>query len=351
MFIDVNEEYYRIFKLIIFYTSNKAACTQEHRYSTDSEYLVRANGEVTGSRCELSFLESTWSEDILAAPCISLCIRITNYSLGSCDFEMIYNDGLGDLKPKKFNCHTFPPLLWCSTKNDLKIEFVELKKYKGEGYDITLEVKPICGASITPGPTQTSGESYRDRYFREEKKQRDTVIITGSLVSTVSFLFVIFWIVYCCWKRKNNYGENSSRNAGSNTQNTAVKSAAGPSTTVRKVPWYPMHEMPTQGCGPPAYTEHHYETRYTEMPTNSQTDKDQINGPYENRQSPAKDHIRYHDDHPTHHFTSGSQDYDADEEMSYMNHPSNHHQLPVHAPPPLPPRPNMINPNSKQYFV
>ena len=47
-----------------------------------------------------------------------------------------------------------------------------------------------------PGSANPSGESYKDRYHREEKKQRDTVIITGALVSTVSFLFVIFWIVY-----------------------------------------------------------------------------------------------------------------------------------------------------------
>ena len=82
------------------YTNNERACNHKHFYESDSEFLVRADGEVTGSRCVLSFLEFQWSEKNLVTPCISLCIRITQYSLGSCDFKMIYSDGLGDPLPK-----------------------------------------------------------------------------------------------------------------------------------------------------------------------------------------------------------------------------------------------------------
>lgn len=46
------------------------------------------------------------------------------------------------------------------------------------------------------------GDAYLDHYLRKEKRDRDTIIIAGSLVSTICFLFVIFWFVYCCWKRQ-----------------------------------------------------------------------------------------------------------------------------------------------------
>ena len=44
-----------------------------------------------------------------------------------------------------FDCHTFPPLFWCSSKTDLKLTVSELKNYQGKNYAITLEVTPFCG--------------------------------------------------------------------------------------------------------------------------------------------------------------------------------------------------------------
>ena len=74
------------------------------------------------------------------------------------------------------------------------------------------------------------------------------------------------------------------------------------------------------------------------MPT-SHKEKDIMTAPYYNRQSPAKD-LRYDIDGG---FRGHA--YDADVELPMMPFPSHH-------PPPLPPRPNMMNPNSKQtYFV
>ena len=55
-----------------------------------------------------------------------------------------------------FNCHTFPPVMWCSSKTDLKVTVSELKNYQGKNYAITLEVKPFCGKF----DLQTTGRVY-----------------------------------------------------------------------------------------------------------------------------------------------------------------------------------------------
>lgn len=45
-----------------------------------------------------------------------------------------------------FDCHTFPPVMWCSSKNELKVTVSELKNYDNKNYAITLEIKPFCGS-------------------------------------------------------------------------------------------------------------------------------------------------------------------------------------------------------------
>ena len=79
----------------------------------------------------------------------------------------------------------------------------------------------------TEPDTNEEDESYEERNRKEEKRQRDTVIIAGSLVSTVSFIFVIFWVTYCCWKRQYLTEPRSARSPtipGSATSSSTPKS-------------------------------------------------------------------------------------------------------------------------------
>jgi len=49
--------------------------------------------------------------------------------------------------------------LWCSRKNEIKIAFTELRKYNGEGYDITLEVTSYCNHDDDSTTDQREGIS------------------------------------------------------------------------------------------------------------------------------------------------------------------------------------------------
>ena len=54
-----------------------------------------------------------------------------------------------------FNCKSYPPSLWCSSNKDVTLEFQELDSYNdrriGDGYDLTLEVKPYCHHPTSTG--------------------------------------------------------------------------------------------------------------------------------------------------------------------------------------------------------
>ncbi|KAJ8301430.1 hypothetical protein KUTeg_020417 [Tegillarca granosa] len=326
-----------------YYAHNKLTCSQPHYYETDSTFIVHADGHLVDHKCEIVFTQSQWTQESIAKPCYSICVRVLNYTMNSCDFQMAYYDGLGDIHPRKFDCHTFPSYFWCTSKNDLKIKFVELRKYKGEGYDIALEIKTICTVKEkTPAPVPKE-ETYNERFLKEEKRQRDTVIITGSLVSTVSFLFVIFWITYCCWKRRSPRGDANSRSS-ENTTPKSQSSSGGYSGHILRKPtsnhqnslsnpppfreenthqWYPMHGMNHPAVYPPKYIQPNYTTtsigspskhndtgyesqidaRYTKMPGTLHEDDEndeEVVSYFPNcqsaaRQSPIKD-VRFQDD-------------------------------------------------------
>jgi len=59
----------------------------------------------------------------------------------------------GDLYLQLFDCHTYPPVMWCSSKNELMVTVSETKGYDNKKYAITLEIQPFCGSLIdhTPG--------------------------------------------------------------------------------------------------------------------------------------------------------------------------------------------------------
>lgn len=48
----------------------------------------------------MTFAESEWSANSPDQQCYSLCIKLINASMTSCDFKMTYYDGIGDPKPR-----------------------------------------------------------------------------------------------------------------------------------------------------------------------------------------------------------------------------------------------------------
>lgn len=78
--------------------SDVNTCKQPLYYEVDTLYVIRAKNRIYSSECEINFLD--WNDAIVGQPCVSLCVRVHNNSMKSCDFQMTYYDGLGDLNEK-----------------------------------------------------------------------------------------------------------------------------------------------------------------------------------------------------------------------------------------------------------
>ena len=70
-------------------------CRQPLYYDMETLYIIRAHNKIYSNNCEIKFLD--WNDAIVGQPCVSLCVRVHNNSMTSCDFEMTYYDGLGDI--------------------------------------------------------------------------------------------------------------------------------------------------------------------------------------------------------------------------------------------------------------
>lgn len=95
------------------------------------------------------------------------------------------------------------------------------------GFYNGMTLKYFCIYVGTDSGIKRKGESYNEEKRKEEKRTRDTVIIAGSLVSTVSFILVICWVTYCCWKRQHpsdSSSSNRAHTAGSATSSSTPKS-------------------------------------------------------------------------------------------------------------------------------
>lgn len=338
-------------------------CRQPLYYDMETLYIIRAQNKIYSSNCEIKFLD--WNDAIVGQPCVSLCVRVHNNSMTSCDFQMTYYDGLGDINAQSFDCHSFPPILWCSRKNEIKIAFTELRKYKGEGYDITLEVTSYCNHDtdvatdqITATDETPEGESYEERNRKEEKRQRDTVIIAGSLVSTVSFIFVIFWVTYCCWKRQylteprsNNRvpatpgsatSSSTPKSEGSSQRPCQYSACAATGTTTK--PFYQPSGRPYLQQKPShSYSNMNYPSqteRYIQLADSGIDMKDSFvqftkQPPLATREQPVRDEHFLGVD-----YSEGGHSYDADDDSPEKE-----------LTPPVPPRPDMTSYQSKQYFL
>ncbi|XP_048741851.1 uncharacterized protein LOC125655569 [Ostrea edulis] len=335
--------------------THKRSCRRPHRYESESHYLIRARGPLPGRHCNMTFIESDWSATLPDQQCFSLCVRLFNASIRSCDFKMIYYDGLHDRNPRTFNCKSYPPSLWCSSYTDVTVEFRELENYDRRninGFDMTLEIKPYCHHPSSTVP----GDAYIDHYLRKEKRDRDTIIIAGSLVSTICFLFVIFWIVYCCWKRQAPQ-ENPQRPGTPLSHNSFKSSGSG-----RRVPgtshssnsdrvdgknWYPMTTRSPPKYQPPVYSSRGWnvpaDARYTELPGTSYAPQRGVTPGFHGRQfaprEPYNPLAPIREQPPTYKLTF---------EVSERPHDIG---TPFRIPPPLPPRPNIEQPPSKQYYI
>lgn len=80
--------------------THRRSCRRPHHYQAESHYLVRAKGPLPARHCNMTFAESEWSANSPDQQCYSLCIKLINASMTSCDFKMTYYDGIGDPKPR-----------------------------------------------------------------------------------------------------------------------------------------------------------------------------------------------------------------------------------------------------------
>lgn len=80
--------------------THRRSCRRPHHYQAESHYLVRAKGPLPARHCNMTFAESEWSANSPDQQCYSLCIKLINASITSCDFKMTYYDGIGDPKPR-----------------------------------------------------------------------------------------------------------------------------------------------------------------------------------------------------------------------------------------------------------
>ncbi|XP_062612403.1 uncharacterized protein LOC134274164 [Saccostrea cucullata] len=336
--------------------THRRSCRRPHYYHAESHYLIRAKGHLPGRHCNMTFLESDVGWTSPDHQCFSLCVRIVNASMRSCDFRITYHDGIDDRNPRSFNCKSSPPSLWCSSYTEMTVEFRETETYdrrSGEGYDLTLEIKPYCQQPASTVP----GDAYLDHYLRKEKRDRDTIIIAGSLVSTICFLFVIFWLVYCCWKREAPQ-ESHQRPATPVSHSNSFKSSGsgrkGPGTSHSSNSdradgknWYPMTTRSPPKYQPPVYRPQGWDAqanaRYTELPGTSYSPQRGITPGFHLRQfsqgEPYNPLAPIREQPPTYRLTF---------EVSERSHDLG---MPFHGPPPLPPRPNTEQPQSKQYYI
>lgn len=195
----------------------ETSCTNTHYYQADDVFLVSARDRVHDQHCPLTFIQSGADGGI--EPCLSLCVKIVSYSMESCQVKLAYHDGQNDFSPATFDCRTFPPVLWCSSKNDLKVTVSEKKNYQkeGKGYKISLEITPFCG-TLSPSTSDTSIVSEPQP---NPSSMSQTAVIIGAIVGTISILFVIGWLIYCYKKR--NAESPSSHSTVSNRTDRNVR--------------------------------------------------------------------------------------------------------------------------------
>nr|XP_022296406.1 uncharacterized protein LOC111106150 [Crassostrea virginica]XP_022296407.1 uncharacterized protein LOC111106150 [Crassostrea virginica] len=339
--------------------THRRSCRRPHQYQSESHFLLRAIGSLPGRHCNMTFIESDWSAKLADQQCFSLCVRLVNASMNSCDFRMTYYDGIGDHNPRTFNCKSYPPSLWCSSNKDVTLEFQELDSYNdrriGDGYDLTLEVKPYCHHPTSTVP----GDAYLDHYLRKEKRDRDTIIIAGSLVSTICFLFVIFWFVYCCWKRQapqESYQRPTTPLSHSNSFKSSGSGRKGPGTSTSSngdraeaKNWYPMTTRSPAKYPPPVYSSQGWDApldnRYTELPGTSYSPQRGTGPGYHLRQCAPREPYN-----PLAPIREQPPMYKLTFEVTERSHDPG---MPFRGPPPLPPRP-LNNPQhrpSKQYYI
>ncbi|XP_052780341.1 uncharacterized protein LOC128217309 [Mya arenaria] len=181
---------------------SESSCTKTHFYEADDVFKASVRGNVHAKHCPLTFVQSgafssgsTYSE-----PCVCLCVKILEYTLDSCNVRLSYHDGLNDFAPSTFDCHKFPPILWCSSKNELKVSVSELSAYRGGNYAISLQIKPFCGSQ----DSLTTDSSIVVKPQKKGSSINQTALISGAIVGTISIVFVLGWIVYCYRYRHNN---------------------------------------------------------------------------------------------------------------------------------------------------
>ena len=80
--------------------THRRSCRRPHQYQSESHFLLRAIGSLPGRHCNMTFIESDWSAKLADQQCFSLCVRLVNASMNSCDFRMTYYDGIGDHNPR-----------------------------------------------------------------------------------------------------------------------------------------------------------------------------------------------------------------------------------------------------------
>ena len=80
--------------------THRRSCRRPHQYQSESHFLLRAIGSLPGRHCNMTFIESDWSAKLANQQCFSLCVRLINASMNSCDFRMTYYDGIEDHNPR-----------------------------------------------------------------------------------------------------------------------------------------------------------------------------------------------------------------------------------------------------------
>ncbi|XP_045164487.2 uncharacterized protein LOC123528660 [Mercenaria mercenaria] len=192
----------------------QSSCTNAHYYQAGDIFLASARDAVHNGNCPLTFIQSGADGSGYTEPCLSLCVKIIGYSMESCLVKMAYHDGLNDFSPVTFDCRTFPPVLWCSSKNDLKVTVSEMKNYhleEGKGYKISLEIKPFCGTL----EQLTTDSSIVAQPQAKPSSMSQTAVIIGAIVGTISILFVLGWIMYCYKKR---HGSSTASHSSSSSR-------------------------------------------------------------------------------------------------------------------------------------
>ncbi|KAH3881492.1 uncharacterized protein LOC127880644 isoform X2 [Dreissena polymorpha] len=187
--------------------NTESSCTKTHFYEAGDVFTASVKGRVYDSHCPLTFIRSgsEGSDTSGREPCVCLCVKITEYTLESCQVQLSYHDGLNDFNPATFDCHKYPPIMWCSSKNDLKVTVSELSGYRGQKYAITLEVKPFCGRL----EQLTTDSSVVAQPQRKGSSINQTAVIIGAIVGTISILFVLGWLLYC-YRNRHPAGHGQS---------------------------------------------------------------------------------------------------------------------------------------------